>query len=193
MDINILKTKFDASERIKYLFFWGHRPNADGTITKTCFSQWFQSGFEIDGIYYSTAEHYMMAGKARLFNDSDTLAEILVSKHPRDAQKLGRKVANFHDQTWQEHRSQIVIDGNLAKFQQNPQLLAFILGTKERILVEASPTDRIWGIGMADDHPDINNPHKWQGLNLLGFALMVVREQLNSRAKVDEQPSFFLS
>jgi ribA/ribD-fused uncharacterized protein len=183
MDIDTLKTKFDAGDRIKYLFFWGHRPNADGSIGKTCFSQWFHSGFEIDNIYYPTAEHYMMAGKARLFNDPDTLTEILTSKHPRDAKQLGRKIANFNDRTWQAHRSQIVIDGNIAKFQQNPKLLAFLLGTQERVLVEASPNDRIWGIGMAEDHPDINNPHKWQGLNLLGFALMVARERLNDRAK----------
>jgi ribA/ribD-fused uncharacterized protein len=178
--INIIdiQDRFDRGEQLDYLFFWSHRPNADGSIGKTCFSQWFEASFEIDGIGYPTAEHYMMASKARLFDDRVLLPEILAANHPRQTQTLGRNIQGFQAEIWNEHRFQIVVAGNLAKFQQNPQLREFILSTQDRILVEASPDDRIWGIGLAADAPNIDNPHYWQGTNLLGFALMEVRARL---------------
>jgi predicted NAD-dependent protein-ADP-ribosyltransferase YbiA (DUF1768 family) len=121
MNISDIKDKVDRGEQIEYLFFWSHRPNADGTIGNTCFSQWFDASFELNGIHYQTAEHYMMAEKARCFDDCIILTEILV---------------------------------------------------------EASPDDRIWWIGLAADNPNIENPHCWKGSNLLGFALMEVRSIL---------------
>ena len=122
----------------------------------------------------------MMAAKARLFDDRIILPEILAANHPRDAQKLGQKIQNFQEETWHVHRFQIVVAGNVAKFQQNSQLKEFILSTHNRILVEASPDDRIWGIGLAVDAPNINNPHYWKGTNLLGFALIEVRARLQT-------------
>jgi ribA/ribD-fused uncharacterized protein len=98
------------------LFFWSHRPNPDGTIDKTCFSQWFDASFEVNGIRYPTAEHYMIAEKARLFDDRIILAEILAAQHPRQAQILGQKTQNFQEEVWHAHRFQIVVDGNIAKF-----------------------------------------------------------------------------
>jgi ribA/ribD-fused uncharacterized protein len=178
MNIQEIKDRFDRDEQIEYLFFWSHRPNPDGTIGKTCFSQWFEASFEIDGIHYQTAEHYMMAEKARLFDDRTILSEILAANHPRQAQKLGQKIQNFQEEIWHAHRFEIVVAGNLAKFQQNQLLTQFILSTQSKILVEASPNDRIWGIGLAADNPNINNPHCWQGTNLLGFALMEVRQHI---------------
>ncbi|WP_373545819.1 NADAR family protein [Chamaesiphon sp.] len=178
MNINKIKDRFDRGESLDYLFFWSHRPNPDGAVGKTCFSQWFEASFEIDGISYKTAEHYMMAAKARLFDDRIILPEILAANHPRQTQILGRKIQGFQETIWNEHRFQIVVDGNVAKFQQNPLLTEFILNTQDRILVEASPDDRIWGIGLAADNPNIKNPHLWQGNNLLGFALMEVRSLL---------------
>lgn len=161
-----------------YLFFWGHQPSKDGKITKTCFSQWWISNFECEGIEYKTAEHWMMAEKARLFNDLEVLQEILNVNSPADAKKLGRKVANYNEEKWLEKRYEIVKKGNFLKFSQNEELKAFLLSTTNEIIVEASPVDSIWGIGMASDHPDVNNPSKWKGLNLLGFALMEVRDEL---------------
>lgn len=161
-----------------YLFFWGHQPSKDGKMTKTCFSQWWISSFEFEGIEYKTAEHWMMAEKARLFNDLDVLQEILAVKSPADAKKLGRKVANYNEEKWLENRFEIVRKGNFLKFSQNEELKAFLLSTNNEIIVEASPVDSIWGIGMASDHPDVHNPSKWKGLNLLGFALMEVRDEL---------------
>lgn len=162
-----------------YLLFWGHQPSPDGDITKTCFSQWWVAPFSVDRVEYRTAEHFMMAAKARLFGDSATLQRILAAKHPKEAQELGRSVKDFNEATWLERRYEFVLAGNLAKFSQHPDLKSFLLLTGKRILVEASPVDSIWGVGLAANSIHATHPEKWQGLNLLGFALMEVREQLS--------------
>jgi len=162
----------------KFLFFWGHQTNEDGSISKTCFSQWWLSSFEVDKVIYKTAEHWMMAKKAELFKDDTVLEKILQAKSPAEAKKLGRQVKNYHENLWLAARFEIVKEGNNHKFSQNPELKTFLLNTKNRVLVEASPVDAIWGIGMAGDHKDVMNPEKWRGLNLLGFALMEVRDEL---------------
>ncbi|KIX20628.1 hypothetical protein SY27_12050 [Flavobacterium sp. 316] len=162
----------------KFLFFWGHQPSKDGTITKTCFSQWWKSSFTVEGIEYKTAEHWMMAKKAELFGDNGVLEKILLCKSPAEAKKLGREVRNYDNETWLANRFQIVKEGNFYKFSQDQDLKQFLLSTNERVIVEASPVDPIWGIGMASDDKDCNNPEKWKGLNLLGFALMEVRDEL---------------
>lgn len=162
----------------EYLFFWGHRPSGDRRITQTCLSQWWACRFTVDGVMYPSAEHFMMAGKARLFGDEGTLAEILRAEGPDQAKSLGRKVKPFDSEVWEAHRSEIVIAGNVAKFSQNAHLASFLLGTGDRVLVEASPYDQVWGIGLTADHPDAGRPESWLGLNLLGFALMEVRDRL---------------
>ncbi len=175
-----LREYVSSGSPAKYVFFWGHRPNRDGSVGKTCFSQWFESAFEVDGIRYPTAEHYMMAEKARLFDDTEIMQRILAAPNPGAAKALGREIRAFDEQKWIEHRWEIVVSANMAKFAQNSALAEFLLGTGERILVEASPVDRIWGIGLAADDPSANDPKSWQGLNLLGFALMQVRENLRA-------------
>lgn len=162
----------------KFLFFWGHQPNNDGSISKTCFSQWWLSSFEVDKVIYKTAEHWMMAKKAELFKDDAVLQKILQAKSPAEAKKFGREVKNYNETLWLAARFDIVKEGNYHKFSQNPELKTFLLNTKDRVIVEASPVDAIWGIGMAGDHKDVMNPKKWKGLNLLGFALMEVRDEL---------------
>jgi len=166
-------------KNLDYLFFWGHRPTNDGSLSKTIFSQWWQKEFSVNGIIYPTAEHFMMAGKARLFNDKQTLEEILKAKTPAEAKKLGRKIKNFDEQIWLENRSKIVEKGNYYKFS-DPNYKAFLLGTGTKIIVEASPMDTIWGIGLAQDSEKVYNPNTWKGLNLLGFALMEVRDRLRN-------------
>jgi ribA/ribD-fused uncharacterized protein len=163
----------------KYIFFWGHQSSRDRSISKSCFSQWWISSFTVDGIEYKTAEHWMMAKKAELFNDKETMEKIIKANSPAEAKKLGREVKNYIDETWLKNRYKIVVEGNLNKFGLNPELKDFLLKTGQRILVEASPLDPIWGIGLAEDNPDINFPEKWKGLNLLGFALMEVRDKLS--------------
>ena len=120
----------------------------------------------------------MMAEKARLFNAPAREKQIINSISPGEAKKLGRSVENFDNNIWEEHRFEIVIRANLLKFNQNSSLKRFLISTGERILVEASPVDKIWGIGMAEDNPDIEDPTQWKGLNLLGYALMEVRARL---------------
>lgn len=163
-----------------YLCFWGHRARP-GQVGKSCFSQWYPAAFEIDGERYASAEHWMMAGKARLFGDEASAARILADADPAAAKALGRKIAGFDEARWVAHRYPLVVAGNLAKFGQNPALGEFLLATGEHVLVEASPVDAVWGIGLAADHADATRPERWRGLNLLGFALMDVRAQLATR------------
>lgn len=116
--------------------------------------------------------------KARLFGDHSIAEQILAAGHPRQAKDLGRKVRSFDQKEWQARRFPVVVAGNVAKFSQHQDLQAFLLGTGQRVLVEASPEDRIWGIGLAADDRRAEDPAQWLGENLLGFALMHARSQL---------------
>ncbi|WP_189132971.1 NADAR family protein [Wenjunlia tyrosinilytica] len=163
---------------LEYLLFWGHRPQRDGSVGPGCLSQWWPSPFEVEGTRYATAEHWMMAGKARLFRDEEALGRVLEAPHPGAAKSEGRSVRGFDEQTWRAHRYELVVRGSEAKFAARPELRAFLLGTAPRVLVEASPVDRIWGIGLAADDERASDPQRWRGLNLLGFALMEARARL---------------
>jgi ribA/ribD-fused uncharacterized protein len=171
-----------AGKKIKYLFFWGHTPKAADRVDQSCFSQWWSSAFTIEGVTYSCTEQYMMAEKARLFDDQEMLNKIMEAKHPKQMKMFGRSVQHFDNELWQAHSYEIVKRGNLAKFQQNEQLGQFLCNTGKRVLVEASPQDKIWGIGLAQDHPDAERPIRWKGTNWLGFALMEVRDVLNAES-----------
>ena len=167
-------------QRVKYLFFWGHQPSKDGTVTKSCLSQWWRADFVVAGITYHSTEHWMMAAKARLFDGEEILGRILAAPSPAEAKKLGREINGFVPEVWEEHKYEIVKAGNLHKFGQHKDLARFLLATSDRVLVEASPVDTIWGIGLAADSADAKDPARWQGPNLLGFALMEVRDQLRN-------------
>ncbi|EUD09556.1 NADAR family protein [Providencia alcalifaciens] len=147
-------------------------------VTKSCFSQWYPAPFIVDNNRFASAEHFMMAEKARLFDDNETLQKIIHAPNPGAAKAFGREVRGFKQDIWDANRFNIVVKANLAKFSQNEALKQFLLATNERVLVEASPVDKIWGIGLAEDAENIENPLTWKGLNLLGFALMEVRAQL---------------
>ena len=164
----------------RFLFFWGHRPGKNGLVTASCFSQWYEAPFTIDGVPYPSAEHYMMASKAALFGESGIRDQVLTAATPAHAKALGRQIAGFDDAVWERERMRIVVEANVGKFGQNATLRDYLVQTGEQVLVEASPVDCIWGIGLAADHPDAANPSQWQGLNLLGFALMEVRARLAS-------------
>lgn len=177
--LNWLLDKVGQEERVKYLFFWGHQPSNDGSIQATCFSQWWVGHpFEEDGIVYATTEHYMMAGKAKLFNDQEHWEQIIACETAAEAKKLGRQVRNFEGATWEAHRCAIVTQGNQLKFGQHEALKTFLLNTKDRVIVEASPRDRIWGIGLGKNSENAQHPATWRGKNLLGFCLMEVRDLL---------------
>ncbi|MFC8103234.1 NADAR family protein [Streptomyces sp. NPDC057363] len=186
-----------AGARVKYLLFWGHRPLPDGRIGPGCLSQWWPSPFTVAGVEYATAEHWMMAGKARLFEDAEAERRVLAAAHPAGAKKAGRLVRGFDEAVWERERFRIVVEGSVHKFASDPALRAYLLSTGRtkpdegppagdgrppaaggRVLVEASPVDRVWGIGLAPDDEAATDPERWRGANLLGFALMAARQRL---------------
>lgn len=147
------------------------------------FSQWYRCSFTASELTFHCAEQYMMHGKALLFDDAEVAAQIMAADHPREHKALGRKVKGFDDATWKRERETIVKAGNRAKFTQNPALLALLLETAGTTLVEASPYDKIWGIGLAATDPRAQDPKTWKGRNLLGKILTELRDELIAAAK----------
>jgi ribA/ribD-fused uncharacterized protein len=178
--VDALLREVHTGTPVKYLHFWGHSPRADGRIGASCLSQWWPSPFTVDGVTYGTAEHWMMAAKARLFDDPEALRRALAAGHPADAKKAGRLVRGFDETVWKRERFRIVVEGSVHKFAAHPELREFLLGTGDRVLVEASPRDRVWGIGLPASDEAASAPERWRGLNLLGFALMAARERLRT-------------
>lgn len=146
------------------------------------FSQWYRCAFSAGGATFNCAEQYMMHGKAVLFGDAESAAAILAAAHPRQHKALGRKVRGFDDAVWKREREAIVLAGNRAKFTQNPALLEQLLATRGTTLVEASPYDRIWGIGLRATDPRAHDPAQWRGQNLLGRILTALRDELAAPA-----------
>jgi len=145
------------------------------------FSQWWEESFEVNGVLYYTAEQFMMAEKARLFKDAEALANILASKDPKVQKAWGRKVKNFNEAIWNEVKVEIVSQGNLAKFSQNSYLLKALLATGNKILVEASPYDKIWGIGIGKNDSRRFDETQWRGQNLLGKVLTELKGILKAK------------
>ncbi|MFE0028607.1 NADAR family protein [Amycolatopsis sp. NPDC059021] len=181
-DVADVVNRVRQGERVKFLFFWGHRPERDGSVGRGCLSQWWPAAFAVDGRTFATAEHYMMWRKAMLFSDEACAEGILAAGHPRQAKELGRSVVGFDQGRWEACRYEIVLTGSVAKFGQHTDLRRFLLGTGQRVLVEASPLDPVWGIGLAADDPGAEDPTRWRGLNLLGFALTHARAVLEASA-----------
>lgn len=177
-DIDWLSEKFESGDTLKYIFFWGHTNKYNEEVGKFCFSQWFECPFSVYNITYKTAEHWMMANKALLFGDKDNFNKIISCEKPGEAKELGRQVLGYDEQTWNEKKFDIVKLGNIHKFNQHPKFAYYLLKTENRILVEASPVDTIWGIGLSQESNDIENIYAWRGQNLLGFALMATRDFL---------------
>ncbi len=142
------------------------------------FSQWFACEFVIDGVKYNCAEQYMMHMKALIFGDTESAELIMKAKHPRQQKSLGRSVKNFDASRWNEIARDLVYKGNYAKFQQSEELRRVLEETKGTLLVEASPTDTIWGIGLPMDASGLEDPANWLGTNWLGEAITKVREDL---------------
>lgn len=155
-----------------HVYFWGG-----------LFSQWYPSLF-YDSKYtlYNCAEQYMMAQKALLFDDPDKYWAIMSSKDPKEQKAIGRTVSNFDLDVWKENAKLIVYRGNYYKFNQNDKLKKELLNTESRYLVEASPYDKVWGVGLKEDDPAILDFNNWQGSNWLGEILVKVREDLNVTA-----------
>lgn len=153
-----------------YIFFWG------GSVL----SNWADTPLILPNINITvpTSEHYFMYLKAIYFNDVETAEEILKSKTPRDAKKLGRKVKNFSEELWRDERENAMLTALRLKFQQSSKFRKIIVAAKKSNLefAEASPHDNIWGIGMGEDHPNLLNTSLW-GLNLLGKCLNTIKDE----------------
>ncbi|MER7663380.1 MULTISPECIES: NADAR family protein [unclassified Streptomyces] len=180
MGMDELIGQVSSGRQVKYLHFWGHAPRKDGSVGPSCLSQWWEAPFEVEGVRYATAEHWMMAHKARLFGDAEAERKALEAPNPGAAKRAGREVRGFDDTLWKRERFAIVRSGSVHKFAQHAALRDFLLTTGDRVLVEASPLDRIWGIGLAADDERAQDPTRWRGQNLLGFALMEAREELRA-------------
>lgn len=147
--------------------------------TRHPFSNWHPCLFEDEqGNKYNCSEQYMMAQKALLFGDQENFENIMDSSDPRDQKDFGRAVKGFNSKIWEDNAKRIVYEGCKLKFEQNPKLLNELLNTNGKKLVEASPTDRVWGIGLAEDDPRIHDPKNWRGTNWLGEVLTKLRDDI---------------
>ena len=170
-DVESIKQMVAADPNAKFIFFWGEKPNPKG-VTETCLSQWYNVAFEVDGVKFHTAEQYMMAQKAILFNDKEVYEEIMAADNPREYKKLGRKIRNFDPAVWDSKKFEVVVE--------NEDLKQYLLSTGSSFLVEASPYDKIWGIGLYPSQAAKGSVEDWKGQNLLGAALMEVRDWLKA-------------
>lgn len=158
----------DTNKSSMYLFYGSSNP----------LSNWHPKGFWVKGIWFPTSEHFMMYCKAKLFNDEESATLILKTTDPGEAKRLGRKVRNFDKATWDDKSEGYVYIGVLEKFRQNPSAGAFLMSLRGREIVEASPTDVIWGVGLAANDAKIYDRTKWLGENRLGQLLERVRDTL---------------
>ncbi len=163
-----------AGEQPSYLMFW--KPGAPGA--PACLGQWQPSPFAVGAVRYSCAEQYMMAEKARLFGDAEMERKILATDDPATMKRLGKKVRGFDPAVWDEAKYSIVLNGSYAKFSQDPVLRSYLTSTGDAVLVEASPLDTVWGIGLGVNNERAVDPARWRGRNLLGFALMETRDEI---------------
>lgn len=141
-------------------------------------SNWYLSRFVVDGVAFSSMEQYMMYQKAVRFGDADIASQIMRTDDVARIKQFGRLVSGYDDHTWNGMRQIIVFEGLSAKFSQNNELKEKLISTGNSVLAECAVKDRIWGIGLSMTDPDRHDMSKWKGQNLLGYALMLVREKL---------------
>lgn len=171
-----LTERYDRGESLEFIFFWAHAKKLGRSVGEFVLSQWYPSPFSVNEVMYKTAAHWMMARKAALFGDRVNFEKIIQADRYEDLKMLSRGIKHFDESVWREWKYEIVKEGNFHKFNQNKKLKAYLLSTTDRVLVEASPCDRVWGIGLPEESKYISDPYSWNGLNLLGFALMEVRD-----------------
>ncbi|TXI85135.1 MAG: NADAR family protein [Crocinitomicaceae bacterium] len=169
----------ENTKQEEFEFFWE---------SDSPFSNWHKSDFLLNGIKFNCAEQAMMYGKAMCFGDNETAQEILKTKKPRDQKALGRKVKNFDSKIWDEKGKKVVYEACKAKFTQNPHMHEALMKTSGKTLVEASPYDTIWGIGLFASDIRAKSRDTWRGKNYLGELLTTLREELievKNRTNID--------
>lgn len=154
-------------ETATHIYFWG-----------SYLSNWFNCRFKDGQFTYHSSEAYLMAHKALLFNDKESAEKIIESKDPKKQKELGKLVKGFNEAMWNQHKFDIMVKGLVLKFEQNPNLKKQLLATGNKIIVEGSPKDKIWGVGLHYNDELILDEKNWKGKNLLGKALMKARDLL---------------
>lgn len=175
--------KFDMGEFPELILFWGHVNKKETRQGEYMLSQWYPSPFSVNEIVYKSAGQWMMARKALLFGDRQAYKKIMDADRPEQVRSHGVTIAGFDEAKWSEWKYEIVKEGNFHKFNQNKKLRAYLLSTGDAVLAEANPFDKVWGIGLSADAKHVSDPYAWEGLNLLGFALMEIREYLRNFAQ----------
>lgn len=186
--IETMKKENAQGKKREKIFFWGH--TSEGTIGSKCLSQWYMADFYVGHIKYCCMEQYMMSKKALLFGDKEINEQIMKSSKQGEIKSLGRKIRGFKEEIWSQFKRPIILTGNYYKFSQLENFRKFLLGTGDAMLIEASPYDRIWGIGMSAEEAEKCEIDKWKGQNLLGFALMEVRDELKRIWKYEDEIDF---
>ncbi len=151
-----------------------HNPNEENGYL----SNWYPARFTVNEIEFSSMEQYMMYRKANCFGDKSIAAQILATDDVAEIKALGRLVSGYDDNYWSGIRQIVVYEGLLAKFSQNEDLKQQLKNTETAILAECAVRDRIWGIGLSMKDPNRLDRMRWQGQNLLGYTLMMVRSRL---------------
>jgi ribA/ribD-fused uncharacterized protein len=154
-------------ETATHIYFWG-----------SYLSNWYKCSFKDDYFTYPSSEAYLMGHKALLFNDRDSAEKIVQTNDPKKQKALGRQVKGFNDTLWNQHKFDIMVKGLVLKFGQNECLKRQLVATGDKILVEGSPYDKIWGVGLHYEDALILDEKTWKGENLLGKDLMEARNQL---------------
>jgi ribA/ribD-fused uncharacterized protein len=177
-DVAWLKRLCDGGIQPSFLFFSTRYDATTQANAHMVLSQWYPSPFQVMGQEYAHAAHWMMIQKAKFFGDRRALSDLLSGTDNLEIANRGRNIEGFEAEMWDKVKYDIVLQGNLHKFSQHKSLRAYISDTHPLVLTEANPNDPVWGIGMRENAPGANDPHCWNGLNLLGFALMEVRDIL---------------
>ena len=180
-DLAWLKQRYDSGAQPEFFFFAASPAGTREMSLRSVLTQWYPSAFSVQGDQYASAAHWMMVQKAKLFGDHAAATELLEMQSDDHIRQRGRQIDGFEQKHWDQHRYSIVMQGNLHKFSQHPAMRTYISGTQPLVLSEANPHDKVWGIGLEEHSPEASNPHQWRGLNLLGFALMEVRDELGIR------------
>ena len=167
-----------SGKKHNFIYFSEHKRQFRNRLCPSCFSQWYPSKFAVGSRSFSCAEQYMMDAKAALFGDKEAQDRIMEAERPSEHRAIGRTVRGFDPGTWDKMKYTIVVNGNWRKFSQNQALKHFLLETGDAVLVETDPNDTVWWIGFGAEAPQAADPAKWRGENLLGFALMEVRDEL---------------